>query len=309
MSGIKKPLPLPSGLSLHRYGESLEAIASKAIEVKLLVSGQGIEIHEGALKRGERITLASAGHAVETYYLLAGELTDGVRTLNAGDYVVTERLLEPYTLSALSEVRFLYLSSSPTFHTVSRELGELMKLAVEVEVRDGYTAEHCSRLQALSYATGQELGLSPAKLYLLDYGAYLHDVGKVKVPLDILQKPSALSDQEWRLIKQHPIFGRELLETTYLKEAGTIVEQHHERSDGSGYPYGLAGDDILVEASVVAVADTYDAMTTDRPYRRALSSEDAFRELKRYAGLHYPKEVVTAFILALSKQGEVARSS
>ena len=297
---------MPLGLTLRRRGESLEAIASKAIEVKLLMSGQGVEIHEGTLKQGERITLSSAGHAVETYYLLSGELSDGIRTLGAGDYLVTEGLLEPYTLSARSEVRFLYLSSLPTFHTVSRELSELMKLAVEVEVRDGYTAEHCSRLQALSYATGQELGLSPAKLYLLDYGAYLHDVGKVKVPLDILQKPSALSPQEWQLIKQHPIFGRELLETTYLKEAGAIVEQHHERSDGSGYPYGLTGDDILIEASVVAVADTYDAMTTDRPYRRALSSEEAFCELERYAGHHYPKEVVTAFVSALSKQYKVA---
>ncbi len=250
------------------------------------------------------MTLISSGDATETYYILAGTLRYGASTLGTGDYIVTSGLDEACTLSALSEVRFLYFTTKPIFHTLSQELDELMRLAVEVELRDGYTAGHCRRLQTLSYATGQELGLPPDRLYLLDYGAYLHDVGKVKVPLDILQKPSALSAPEWHIVKQHPTFGRELLETTYLKEAGAIVEQHHERRDGSGYPYGLSGDDILIESSVVAVADTYDAMTTDRPYRRALSPEQAFGELKQYAGLHYPKEVVSAFISALSRLSE-----
>lgn len=168
-------------------------------------------------------------------------------------------------------------------------------------MKDGYTADHCDRLQALSYATGLELGLSTSRLRLLDQGAYLHDVGKISVPIEILQKPSSLTSSEWDAIKRHPTAGRELLDKTFMKEAGKIVEQHHERLDGSGYPYGLAGSDVLIEATIVAVADTYDAMTTDRPYRRALSRDEALAEIQKYAGVHYPKEVVRAFMSAIKK--------
>ena len=291
---------LPSGLSLRKKGESLETVSSKAIEVQLLVAGQGLEIHRGALNKGKRITLVPSGEAVETYYILEGRLrsdaASGSVSVGAGDYLVTESLAESYTLLAQTDVRFLYFTSQPTFHEISQELGELMRLAVEVEIKDGYTAEHCRRLQVLSYAAGQELGLTQDRLYLLDYGAYLHDVGKVKVPARILQKPSALTHAEWTIMKKHPIFGRELLEKTYLRRAGIIVEQHHERFDGSGYPHALSGEGILPESYIVAVADAYDAMTTDRPYRRAAPPEQAFAELRKYAGIYYPEEVVSAFI-------------
>ena len=307
MSSVGKA-DLPSGLSIRKKGESLETVSSKAIEVQLLVASQGIEILEGQLNQGKRITLVPSGKAVETYYILEGRLRgDSVSEsitvdISAGDYLVTESLAESYTLLAQTDVRFLYFTSQPTFHEISEELGDLMRLAVEVEIKDGYTAEHCRRLQVLSYAAGQELGLGQDRLYLLDYGAYLHDVGKVKVPANILRKPSTLTQAEWSLMKKHPTFGRELLEKTYLKRAGVIVEQHHERLDGSGYPHALSGEDVLVESYIVAVADAYDAMTTDRPYRRAAPPEQAFVELRKYAGIYYPKEVVRAFISVVMRK-------
>lgn len=297
---------LPSGLSIRKKGESLETVSSKAIEVQLLAAGQGVEILEGKLSKGKRITLVPSGEALETYYILEGQLrrdsASGPVNISAGDYLVAETLAESYTLLAQTDVRFLYFTSQPTFHEISQELSDLMRLAVEVEVKDGYTADHCRRLQILSYAAGQELGLTQDRLYLLDYGAYLHDVGKVKVPATILQKPSALTEAEWTLMKKHPIFGRELLEKTYLKRAGTIVEQHHERFDGSGYPFALSRDEVLPESYIVAVADTYDAVTTDRPYRRAAPPEQAFAELRKYADIYYPKEVVSAFISVVKRK-------
>ena len=187
------------------------------------------------------------------------------------------------------------------FHHISHELNELRRLAVDIEIADGYTADHCERLQRLSYATGRELGLSQTELYGLDFGAYLHDVGKVKVPTSILQKPGKLDAEEWLVIKQHPTFGREMLSSTFMREASTIVEQHHERLDGSGYPYGLAGGEILVQAAIVAVADTYDAITTDRPYRRASPPADALAEIERLAGIQHPREVVRAFRSAVTR--------
>ncbi|HZJ09449.1 MAG TPA: HD domain-containing phosphohydrolase, partial [Trueperaceae bacterium] len=117
----------------------------------------------------------------------------------------------------------------------------------------------------------------------------------------ILLKPGKLDEDEWRVIRKHPGYGRELLENTFMRIAGPIVEQHHERADGSGYPYGLAGDEILVEASIVAVADTYDAMTTDRPYRKGLPHEAAFAELDSLADSQHPREVVRAFRSAAAR--------
>lgn len=293
------------GLTIRRRGEYVETVCTKAADVRLLTTHSQVEVVEVSLKKGMRLTLTPAGGALETYYVLSGRLScalpSGPRLLKEGDYVITQALEEPAILSALVDVRLLYVTSQPQFHEISQHLSQLRELAVEVEIKDGYTADHCDRLQALSYATGQELGLSTSRLGLLDYGAYLHDVGKLSVPLAILQKPSALSPEEWGVVKQHPISGRELLDKTFMKEAGVIVEQHHERLDGSGYPYGLSGDELLIEAAIVAVADTYDAMTTDRPYRRAASQAEAFEEIRKYAGTHYPKDVIKAFFSAIKK--------
>ena len=241
----------------------------------------------------------------EIYYLLEGILAyeEGNHKVQLGpqDYLVTSDLESKFILSALSDVEFLYVSSAPGFSEVSQRLNELMQLAVDIEIKDGYTADHCYRIQQLSYRTGLELGLDSNSLFRLDNASYLHDIGKIKVPLEILQKPDKLSMDEWRIMQQHPIFGREFLENTLIKDAAPIVEQHHERLDGSGYPYHLAGDDIMVEASIVAVADSFDAMTTDRPYRARLSREDAYAELKQGAGIVYEQEVVKAFLSAVKK--------
>ena len=297
---------LPKGVTLRRQGASLETVASRAGKVDLLVSAQDLEIVEGTLEKGERITLVPSAGAVETYYILAGSLRGdlpvGPLNVRAGDLLITESLEAPLILSADEAVRFLYVTSRPTFHEISGRLGELMELAVEVEIKDGYTAEHCLRLQRLSFETGRELGLAPDRLRLLSYAAYLHDVGKIKVPTAMLEKPTELTQDEWALMRKHPTFGRELLETTFMREAGRIVEGHHERMDGSGYPYGLLDEDILLESYIVAVTDAYDAMTTERPYHRAVSHEEAVAELRRCAGLYYPAEVTEAFLATLERE-------
>ncbi len=299
----KENVQTPEGLIIRRQGESLETVSSKLGDFKLLNNHANFEITQIDLKPDARLTLTPAGSITETFFVLSGKLVcdlgKGQQVLSKGDYVVTKSLIEPAILTALNRTSLLYVTEQAQFHTISEDLNELRKLAVEIELKDGYTADHCLRLQTLSYFIGQELGLKAGRLHLLDYGAYLHDVGKIRVPLAILNKPAKLTPEEWEVIKKHPTHGRELLDQTFMKEAGVIVEQHHERSDGSGYPYGLSGDEILIESSIVAVADTFDAMTTDRPYRKASSQAEALAELRKYAGIHYPKEVVKAFCTAL----------
>ncbi|MBX3144386.1 MAG: HD-GYP domain-containing protein [Trueperaceae bacterium] len=299
---------LPDGLSIVSPSGSLESVATKAGTLDLLASGRGVEIIKGSLQDGERMTMVPGepgADALEACLLLEGCLLTpdslGSQVLAPGSLISADGLKEPVSFTAVGDARFLYITSAPMFHHISHELNELRRLAVDIEIADGYTADHCERLQRLSYATGRELGLSQAELYGLDFGAYLHDVGKVKVPTSILQKPGKLDAEEWLVIKQHPTFGREMLSSTFMREAGTIVEQHHERLDGSGYPYGLAGDEILVQAAIVAVADTYDAITTDRPYRRASPQADALTEIERLAGIQHPREVVRAFRSAVAR--------
>lgn len=302
---VIKPKSYQKGLTLRQKGEFVEAFRSKAVDFRLLSAHPQAEVVEIALEPDARLILTPAGAAVETFYIIAGALSyvspAGVQTVQVGDHIITQTLEEPALLTALTEARLLYVTTQPQFHEISANINQLRKLAIEVEMKDGYTADHCDRLQKLSFATGTALGLSPSSLFLLDFGAYLHDIGKVSIPLAILNKPAKLTLEEWQVVKEHPTEGRKMLEATFMKEAGKIVEQHHERPDGSGYPYGLSKNELMIEAAIVAVADTYDAMTTDRPYRKAMPQSEALEELKRLVGTHYDKEVVRAFASIVSK--------
>lgn len=240
--------------------------------------------------------------ASEVYYLLSGQLSFQHQghhlVLSEGDYIVAEGLEKPVAFHGLTDVAMVYFSSQPSFNDVGQEAEKLMQLADSIEQKDGYTADHCKRIQDFSLRTAEAMGLGHNRLYLLNYGAYLHDVGKAKLPEGLLQKPGKLTPEEWTIMKQHPTMGRELLENSFLQDVGEIIEQHHERLDGSGYPKGLKGLEISLEAFIIAVADTFDAMTTDRPYRAALPVSHALAELRKYADQHYPQEVVETFIKA-----------
>src|SRR6185503_3027708 len=134
------------------------------------------------------------------------------------------------------------------------------------------------------------------EVYRIRVAAMLHDVGKVAVPQDILDKPAALTSQEWRSVVQHPRIGQVILEqAAALKEAVPIILHHHERYSGHGYPFGLRGNDIPLGARIVAIADAYDAMTHDRPYKRAITHGEAIAELRHHAGTQFDPELVTLF--------------
>jgi putative nucleotidyltransferase with HDIG domain len=178
--------------------------------------------------------------------------------------------------------------------------GAIRALATALDARDPYTAGHSDRVSVISVAIGRTLSLGADDLEVLRLGALLHDIGKIGVPDDVLRKPGALTDAEFDTIKQHPVLGARILRSVpFLARHIPIVELHHERPDGRGYPNGLRGDDIPLAARIVHVADAYDAMTSARAYRGARPSGDALRELWRCAGTEFHAEIVGALATAL----------
>ncbi len=178
-------------------------------------------------------------------------------------------------------------------------------LANAIEKRDPYTGGHTHRVTTYSLATARRLGLKPMEVKWLQISSVLHDIGKIGIDDQILKKPEQLDPEEFNQIKQHANMGAEIID--HIKQLRNIIpgiKYHHEQIDGTGYPEGLRGENIPIIAKIVSVTDTFDAMTTDRPYRRALSKEMAIKELRRCAGTQFDHEVVEAFIQAF-EGGEI----
>lgn len=174
----------------------------------------------------------------------------------------------------------------------------IVSLALTIEARDSYTEGHCQRLAVYSVALGRALGLPDDDLAALEQGGYLHDIGKIAIPDGILNKPAPLTFEEFTLMKAHPVIGERLCgELRSLRRVRPIIRHHHERLDGSGYPDGLRGDSLPLLAQITGVADVYDALTSERPYRPALSPEQACEELRIETRRGWRRaDIVEAFI-------------
>ena len=205
-------------------------------------------------------------------------------------------------LDALTDTFNVLMSSVAVAEaqTQAAYTGAIRALATALDARDPYTAGHSERVSVLSVAIGRGLGLPADDVEVLRLGALLHDIGKIGVPDDVLRKPAALTAAEFDAIKQHPVLGARILRSVpFLAPHLPIVELHHERPDGRGYPHGMRGDDIPLAARIVHVADAYDAITSARAYRGARPSGDALKELWRCAGTEFHAEIVSALAMAL----------
>ncbi|MFB9894210.1 HD-GYP domain-containing protein [Planobispora takensis] len=177
-------------------------------------------------------------------------------------------------------------------------------LCQAVETKDYYTRGHCTRVSLASGMIAEEIGMGPERLRAIRYAGMLHDVGKLGVPTKVLQKEGPLTEEEFAAIQLHPMRGLEIVRgIDFLDEAFAGIMHHHERQDGKGYPMGLAGDEIPEFARIIAVADAFDAMTSDRSYRNARSVEIATAELRKGAGTQFDPVMVGAFVKALDRDG------
>jgi diguanylate cyclase (GGDEF)-like protein/putative nucleotidyltransferase with HDIG domain len=181
----------------------------------------------------------------------------------------------------------------------------LRALAAVANAHDRETGAHARRVVLLAEETARELGCTTEEQYLIRLAALLHDIGKVGVPDEILRKPGPLTEDEWIVMRRHPKIGHQILAQAggKFELLSHIVVAHHERWDGKGYPYGLSMEAIPLGARILAVVDSFDAMTSDRPYRNALSEQEAQAELQRCAGSQYDSRVVNAFCKTLDSEG------
>jgi putative nucleotidyltransferase with HDIG domain len=172
-------------------------------------------------------------------------------------------------------------------------------LNATVDARDPYTAGHSQRVQRIALAIGEQMALSPEQMRVLAFGALFHDIGKLGVPDAILLKPGRLTEEEYAIIKRHAEEGAAIVERfSPLRPAVPVIRHHHEHFTGGGYPLGLEGSSIPLEAAVVGLADAWDAMTTDRPYRSALTVADALEEIRTCSGSQFDPAIVDAFLAA-----------
>lgn len=175
-------------------------------------------------------------------------------------------------------------------------LNTVEALVQALEAKDSYTSGHSSRVAQWSVKLAEALELPEDRLEFIKYAGVLHDVGKIGVSENILNKKGSLEDSEWEMIRNHPVIGQNIIQgIDFLFDVGSVVRYHHERYDGMGYPERIAGEAIPLESRIIAVADTYDAMTSDRSYRKGLSSCEALVELRRVAGTQLDPQIVEAF--------------
>lgn len=297
------------GLHLAKNDSYIERVNKKTVQLSLLAKNDDVEIMQQKIQANAvfHVDPGDDSNLMEFFYIISGtivyEQSNEIVTLETGEYFFVRDLKEPAYFKTITEVRMLYISTQPVFHFLSEEIVKLTEMRRKVEAKDMYTHDHGLRLEGYSVRIGEKLNMSKAKLTNLGYAAGFHDIGKINVPDEILNKPGKLTNEEFEYIKRHPADGADIIENTFLKDCALAILQHHERLDGSGYPNKLKGDEISLEGKIIAVVDTYDAMTSDRPYRKGMDPKVAFAEIKSLVGKHYDEKIVACFEEVLKEEG------
>jgi putative nucleotidyltransferase with HDIG domain len=276
-------MPGMSGLDMIPHIKALSADT-----VVVMISGmQTVESAIGALRLG------AFDYLMKPFDLRQVEAVVK-RALEHHDLVVAKRRYENH-LEELVEQRTVELDKA--LNSLEGAYRSTLKaLTAALETRDSETHGHSERVVTYSLRLGREYGLTSAEMKALEFGSLLHDIGKIGVPDSILRKPAKLTEEEWVRMREHPLHGQQILRgIEFLEGAARVVAQHHEKWDGTGYPLGLRREEIDICARIFAVADAFDAITSDRVYRRGKPYEAAAQELDDWAGRQFDPKVVQAF--------------
>ncbi|NIP43878.1 MAG: HD domain-containing protein, partial [Aliifodinibius sp.] len=254
----------------------------------------GVELYKSVRRNSRWIT-------VPFIFLTSNSTPEEIqigRELGVEDYLI--KPIDPEELITVINGRLTRTAEVEVAHIGQAYLETVSVLANAIEGRDPYTRGHVERVTKYARWLAEELNWPQDQLRMLDFGGRLHDIGKIIVPDHVLKKPGRLSSDEWALMRQHPIAGAKILsEINHLKEALPYVLYHHERWDGKGYPHGLRQHEIPIEARVLAIADVYDALTTDRPYHPARPLNEVIKFFELETGKHFDPYLIPIFIRAI----------
>jgi len=296
------------GLYSVSGNEIIETSLQNNGSIKLIGKGDGNEIMLQEIKKNT-LAYLSPGESKELFefiYILSGSISikaeNTEKIINSSEYFYVKGLKELVQFETLEDTKLLYISSQPVFYSISERLNELRKIAKVSQEKDLYTHNHGARVQYYSVILANRFNLGKEKVENIFFASLFHDIGKVDVPDNILNKPDKLTDFEMDIVKKHPKTGADMIKDTYYKDLSIIIEQHHEWLNGKGYPNGIGNNEICIESKIIAVADAFDAMTTSRPYRGALTQEKTIEILKSEAGWKYDGKIIDELINILKEE-------
>ena len=281
----------------------------KTRDVALLAKNGDTEIITQTIKKGSAAWLSPADddESFEFFYLLSGKLgivsnEQGIIPVEPGDSFITTRLRESVLLKCTEEAKVLYVTNKPSYDSAAYWQGTLAEQLQRIGDKDNYTLRHSRSVMKYAVDLYTELNRSHKGLSMEEFvvSALFHDIGKCSVPIDILNKPGRLTESEFEQIRKHAGESKRILASIFGDEVADLAGKHHERMDGSGYPEGISGDEIPFEVRILMVADSFDAMTTDRVYSKAKTMEAAAQELCDMKDKYDPD--VTAALMKLVRE-------
>ncbi len=266
-------------------------------DLDLIVSDVAMPEMDGfALLEAVRSREAGAG----VPFLFLSAYSQKANLTQARRLAVDDYLFKPFDAQELLEavrVRLDRRRAVKIFDTREAHLQTVLLMANIIETRDQYTREHIERVKETALLLGEALGWDKASLVILEFGAILHDIGKLVVPKEILNKEGKFTPEEWEIMRKHPEEGVRMLKgIDHLRPAIPFVLYHHERWDGKGYPKGLKGENIPIEGRILAIADAYDALTSDRPYHKGVSKKEALEKIKAGSRTYFDPYLVMKFL-------------
>ena len=288
----------------------ISQIQQNTYTLSLLATGGNVEVFTYDLRVDKPCSICPGDKPglMEFYYVLEGnailKLDGGDTMLGPGEHFYVYNLKSNISFTTSNGAKLLCVTSQPSFNALREFHESLCKLLEGAEAKDLYTYNHGSRVQMYSLKIGELMGIPHSNIFTLQVASLFHDIGKYHVPDSILNKPGRLTDEEFDCIRKHPEHGVNLLKGRFEEPILTAVAQHHERLDGSGYPAGLKAGQIVPEARIIAVADAFDAMTTDRAYRSAKKASEAMEELENLS-TQYDGDMVQALRCHLKNTGEI----
>jgi len=294
-----------NGFNISKDDDAVEVFENKAGIFRLLVQDDKMEVFESNINQGKSIICQpyESKDSINIMIIIEGKMfhTNERTYVGAGDRITFKNLKETHHLSVLENTKLLMIRNSKHFNKQASTTDVIYRLIHQIQEKDLYTEDHCNNTGNLAVQIATIMKLPEKTIGNILYAGKIHDVGKLNISEELLNKPSKLSYEEYEIVKHHSKDGHDIImNVTGNNNFAKIVLDHHERLDGSGYPNGLIGNEISIEARILAVIDSFDAMTSNRPYKNTLTITSAIEDLRLHCGTWYDESVVSALCEILS---------